>query len=185
MTSTRFRCRRETLALLSIASLTPTLFVGGAGTATAAPIRCDKSTSGKRPFYHGPSASRTYDNDRLFTSSFRIPGLASYIPQGTATWSNWDGEDDLILITSYDKPGRKAIISGVDARTGQHVGYAQIAYSHVGGIAVFEKQGWAFVSGSRNGTIRKYSLARLKDAIKTFGTLAQDGKDRIVYASSF
>lgn len=90
-----------------------------------------------------------------------------------------------MLITSYDKAGRKSIISGVDAKTGEHVGYAEIAYSHVGGIAVFEKQGWAFVSGAKAGTIRKYSLPKLKEAIKTFGTLSENGKEQIVYASSF
>ena len=89
----------------------------------------------KKPFYNGRSASRTYD--KLFKSSHRIPGLASYIPQGTATWSNWQGQDDLILITSYDKAGRKSIISGVDAKTGEHVGYAQIAYSHDATMAIW------------------------------------------------
>ena len=183
MTSTSSGFRTRILALLSIASVMPTLFVGAAGTAVAARIRCDDTRSNKKPFYNGKSASRTYD--KRFKSSHRIPGLASYIPQGTATWSNWEGQDDLILITSYDKPGRKSIISGVDAKTGEHVGYAQIAYSHVGGIAVFEKQGWAYVSGAKDGTIRKYSLPKLKEAIKTFGTLSQDGKQQIVYASSF
>lgn len=153
-------------------------------TATAEPIECDTTASGK-DFYDGPPASDTYDVDR-FTDSWRVPDLRTHIPQGMATWSNWDGDDDLILIASYKDDKTESRINAIDAETGQHVGFADIEeYSHVGGIAVFEKQGWAYISGPRDGTVRKYSLATLKDAIKSFGKIEPEGEDQIVHGSSF
>ncbi|UMP03451.1 hypothetical protein [Amycolatopsis sp. EV170708-02-1] len=159
------------------------LTVVGSASAEAAAITCDTKSSGKDgPFYHGESASYAYDN--RFGKSHPVPALETNIPQGTATWSNWDGSNDLILVTSYESGHRSAIIIGIDAKTGKQVGQALLAYSHVGGIAVFEKQGWAFVSG-KGDTIRKYSLAKLKNAIKKSLPIEQEGTAQTVYASSF
>lgn len=181
----RSRVPRKTLAAAAVAALTTTLLTAAIpGTATAKPIKCDTTTSSDKAFYHGPRASDTYDN--RFTDSHRVPGLRTHIPQGTATWSNWQGEDDLILVAGYDKVNKtESQINAIDAETGEHVGTAEIDYSHVGGIAVFEKQGWAYISGPQEGTIRKYSLPKLKEAIKTFGKIEPEGREQIVYASSF
>ena len=112
------------------------------------------------------------------------------MPQGLATWSNWPHGapgSDLLLITSYDPKKRYALIIGVEAKTGTQMGAARIAYSHVGGIAVFEKLGWAFVSDEEARKVRKYSLAKLADAISTSdkNILDSEGPDQSVIGSSF
>ncbi|WP_344679922.1 hypothetical protein [Saccharopolyspora taberi] len=153
------------------------------GTASAAAIECDAKSSGQAgPFYHGESASYAYDE--RFSKSHPVPGLETHIPQGTATWSNWDGEDDLILVTEYFE-GSKSLIVGIDARTGKKVGNAWIAGTHVGGIAVFEKQGWAFVSGRSNDEVLRYSLPKLKDALKSSGSLEPENNGQKVESASF
>ena len=148
-------------------------------------------------FYDPPSASHTYD--RLFTGSYPVPGLDGYVPQGTATWSNWQGDDDLILVTAYKDDHSAARIHALDAKTGKHIGSVDILgfdgnkeYSHVGGIAVFEHKnngkGWAFISAKGDGNVRKYSLSKLKTAIKATTpsqeTIKPDGQQTIA-ANSF
>ena len=173
--------RKTTAIAATVASLMLGTTVA-VGTAHAAEIKCDTASSDAKTFY-GKSAGYTYDE--RFTRSFGVPSLKTHVPQGTATWSNWQGEDDLILVTSYAADHKNAVIIGIDAKSGKQVGRATIDYSHVGGIAVFEKQGWAFVSGEKGGSVRKYSLAELKDAIKSSGSLAAEGADQQVEASSF
>jgi hypothetical protein len=73
----------------------------------------------------------------------------------------------------------------MDAKSGKKIGAAKIAYSHVGGIAVFEKLGWAFVSDDRPFEVRRYSLKKLADAIRTSDTLDTEGPDQPVINSSF
>jgi hypothetical protein len=129
-------------------------------------IDCDTRSTVKDPFYPGKAAGDVYDN--RFKESHRIPFLPEHVPQGLATWSNWNGlGDDLLLITSYDPEKRYSLIIGIDAKTGKQMGAARIAYSHVGGIAVFEKLKCAFVSDEEGGKVRKYSLEKLADAIST------------------
>ena len=67
------------------------------------------------------------------------------------------------------------------------MGAARIAYSHAGGIAIFEKLGWAFVSDEQDGKVRKYSLKKLADAISISDKkiLESEGKDQQVIGSSF
>ena len=180
---------RSSLATAAVTTLTATLLTAGSpGTAAAKEITCD-DTPGRFDFYPGPSASATYDT--FFARSHHIPNLDTYIPQGTATWSNWDGDgQDLILITGYHKPDNPdSLISAIDAKTGRYVGSAFIDHSHVGGIAIFEKKGWAYVSGSADLAVRKYSLADLKAAIKAPTNqgkkVTPKGKDQIVYGNSF
>ena len=184
MSTLRSGVARKGLPATALATvMTAVLVLSTPGPALARTIKCDTGISSDKAFYHGPRASDTYDSH--FTDSYRVPNLRTHIPQGTATWSNWQGEDDLILVAGYDPVDKTpSRISAIDAQTGQHVGFAEIDYSHVGGIAVFEKQGWAYISGPRDGTIRKYSLAKLKEAIKSFGKVEPDGQQE-VYGSSF
>ncbi|WP_214401057.1 hypothetical protein [Pseudonocardia lacus] len=178
--------RGRLVATAALVLTTALLTVPGTAAAEAQPITCDDTVTGQADGYPGPRASDTYDN--LFDTSWHVPGLATHIPQGTATWSNWDGEDDLILVAGYDAAGKTpSVINGIDARTGENVGHAKIEYSHVGGIAVFERQGWAYVSGPQERTVRKYSLAALKEAITSTeeGLLRPEGADQTVHGSSF
>ncbi|MGP4018647.1 hypothetical protein [Saccharopolyspora sp. 5N708] len=172
--------------------------LGTAATSTAAPapeegssdqaITCESDASGSNAtFYSGPSASYAYDG--AFDKGPAVPGLDKYTPQGISSWRDWDGSgNDLLLVTAYGEPGQDARIIGIDPLTGKQVGAAAIAESHVGGIAV--SKGWAFVQGQNSGkwgTIRKYRLTDLADAMKQGGApyLKQVGKARNVYAASF
>lgn len=148
-------------------------------------IECSTNSTVKDPFYPGKASSDVYDN--RFKESHTIPFLPEHVPQGLATWSNWrpGSSDDLLLITSYDPEKRYALIIGIDAKTGRKIGAAKIKYSHVGGIAVFEKLGWAFVSDDERSSVRKYSLEKLAHAISASDTLESEPPDQPVINSSF
>ncbi|MER5393250.1 hypothetical protein [Saccharopolyspora sp. NPDC002686] len=182
------------LRKVTIAALSGALLLGTAATTTTAAvagedkaIACRSAASGQGAFYPGPSASKFYD--KVFGQGPAVPGLDKTTPQGLAAWPGWDGEGkDLLLVTSYGKPGQDALIIGIDPHTGKHVGTVAIAESHVGGIAI--SKGWAFVQGRNSGsqhTIRKYKLSELRDAMKKGGTpyLKQVGESRKVAAASF
>ncbi|RKT84419.1 hypothetical protein SAMN05421805_103350 [Saccharopolyspora antimicrobica] len=181
--------RKVTTAALSAALLLSTAAVStAAAEGVAGPsIECASAASGQGPFYPGPSASHVYD--KAFGKGPAVPELGSSTPQGLATWTGWDGAGkDLLLVTSYGKSGKDALIIGIDPKTGAHVGTVAIAESHVGGIAV--SKGWAFVQGRPSGstpTIRKYKLTELRDAMKKSGTpyLKQTGEAQKVTAASF
>jgi hypothetical protein len=157
---------------------------------------CDSESSGQNgPFYHGKSASRVYD-DLFKKSGWRIPHLKTHVPQGLATWSNWEAEDDLLLISAYSPKGKEALIIGIQASSGVEVGAAKIAPQHAGGIAVFEQQGWVFVgeqldpssptrTGESQGAVRKYALPALKTALRTNGKLDAVGDPVLLDAASF
>ncbi len=126
------------------------------------------------PFYGEPSASKTYDS--RFTqlgsgAGSEYPELdLEHTPQGLAYWKDWDPEghpgEDLLLVTSYfeakvDPPAKGAWIYGMDAATGEHVGTARIAPSHVGGIAVYQR--WAYVSAEGSAAVNRFDLGKLRD----------------------
>lgn len=155
----------------------------------SAAITCDTDSSGKDAgFYDGKSASYKYDE--RFTQAPEIPKaeLDGHTPQGAATWSNWDGKgNDLLLVAAYGANGADAHLIGIDP-SGKHVGTVAIAESHVGGITV--SNGWAFVQGRNTDkweTIRKYRLSDLKTAMSGEGTphLKQVGTARNVYGADF
>jgi hypothetical protein len=159
---------------------------------------------GGSDFYDDPKASDRYD--ALFSKSHAVPHLNTHVPQGMATWSNWKGDQDLLLITSYEPssdPGRESnsqpadpadnsYIIALDAKTGQHVGTVELTSFHAGGIAVFEKLGWAFVPNGdpAGGKVSKYPLDRLRQAIRDSKPdsptpVEPEGADQPVYATSF
>ncbi|MEV5536953.1 hypothetical protein AB0L13_08830 [Saccharopolyspora shandongensis] len=183
------------LRKVAITAVSGAFLLSTAATTTAAAeegdadqgIKCETQAGGDGPFYSGPSASEAYD--KAFGKGPAVPGLDKYTPQGLASWHDWDGSgNDLLLVTSYGEKGQDARIIGIDPKSGKHVGTVAIAESHVGGIAV--GKGWAFVQGKDSGkwdTIRKYKLPDLRKAMKQGGTpyLKQFGQAREVYAASF
>ncbi|GAA4827776.1 hypothetical protein [Saccharopolyspora rosea] len=181
---------KSTIRKTATTALAAALALGGAAvvpaTATAAGIKCDSTGGGDSSFYQGESAGKVYNEK--FGRGPEIPGLGDFVPQGLTTWHDWDGGKDLLLITEYEANGKSARIYGVDPANGKTVGSVPIAYSHVGGIAV--AKGWVFVSGKQSGkwhTIRKYKASEVAEALKEKnpGVLAQTGKAREVYGSSF
>ncbi|MFE0026636.1 hypothetical protein [Amycolatopsis sp. NPDC059021] len=181
----RTSLRNAVVAAMSGAVVLATATAAVATPAADAPaeaITCDSKASGKDgPFYNGPSASYAYD--KRFGLGPSVPGLDTHTPQGIAAWNNWDGANDLLLVSSY-QDGKDAHLIGIDPKSGKHIGTVAIAESHVGGIAVVRD--WAFVQGA-GSTIRKYKLSELKTAMKAGGVpyLKQDGEARKVYAASF
>jgi hypothetical protein len=167
-------------ARLSCLGIAAPLLLGHATPAAA--ITCNAHSTVDDPFYRGKAASDVYDN--RFKMSHAIPFLPAYVPQGLATWSNWLFGSDLLLIASYNPEGGQALIIGIDAKDGRQIGAARIADSHVGGIAVFEKLGWAFVSDERARTVRRYSLEKLADAISTSDkkTVPAEGEHKVIGA---
>ena len=155
------------------------------GTATA-DITCTSKTHGGGAWYQGPAASNAYDN--RFSAGPALPWLRTHVPQGVASWYNWDGARNLLVVSSYAAGGGKARLSGIDPATGKRLGTVAIAPTHAGGIAI--TKGWAFVQGTDNGSshyIRKYRLSALRTKFKQAGVpdLKQTGKARKVYGSAF
>lgn len=133
--------------------------------------------------YPGPSASKTYD--KRFVQTYAVPHLKTRVPQGLTAWSNWDGDDDLLMISAYSPNDKHACIIGVNASNGKHVGTAKVKASHVGGIAIFQERGWVYLSSGPKFKVRRYALDRLSDAIRNSSYIKQDGADIEVFGSSF
>jgi hypothetical protein len=134
--------------------------------------------------YHGPRASKTYDIQ--FERSHPVPHLESHVPQGLTTWPRWNGTDDLLVISSYSPDAKRhAYLIGIDAKAGTHVGTARVKSSHVGGVAIVESLGWAYLSSDYKYKVRKYPLDRLKQAITDSAILEQEGPDIDVFGASF
>lgn len=206
------------------AVLTATLLFGAVVTgiapsasASAPDIECDTHVSsglaglgdgltgvrGESDDYEGPKASDRYD--ALFTRSHAVPHLRTHVPQGLATWTDWQGEDgegDLLLVSSYlpardpvhRNPEEHTYISALDATTGRHVGTVQVESFHGGGIAVLEEPGpgWAYLPNgdAGGGKVSKFRLTALRTAIVESTPdrpvpLAPEGPDQVVSATSF
>lgn len=142
---------------------------------------CYTTRSTKDPSYRGPSASRVYDwvNTSAQTTARFAPGVnipaglitGRYVPQGLASWANWNGtSEDLLLIAAYhdgdgnsDPDGSSAVFGVVASgpRTGTGLGRMLVAKGHVGGLAVYG--GWLYV-GSES-SIRGYRLSTVRSAL--------------------
>ena len=148
--------------------------------ATAAGIACSPVGAGSFD-YPGPGASKVYDN--RFVLGHRVPNtlLDHFVPQGLATWSDWGGRDkDLLLAVGYNDTRSHSALIGLIPGGGQTAlvklpkprrgdGYAKV---HVGGAAVVK--GHLFVQGPRRSgraTVQRFSLAKLRQRLKTGGTL--------------
>lgn len=133
-----------------------------------APRGSDPPPGGKPArFYHGPSASPTYDAQ--FRRSFPIPHLDTHVPQGMTTWRNWDGKGATLLVVGYyrgeDQDGEQSLLAAVDPRTGRHYGTVRVRPSHLGGIAVLGDYLFAHDSGAKGlENVRRYRLSSLAKA---------------------
>jgi hypothetical protein len=175
----------------SVAGLAVAALVVGASAAvsavTAAPaaaaISCSTAaSSGNGPFYAGPDASTAYD--RAFSRSFRLPDLSTHIPQGVATWRNWDGKGHNIFLVSSYHPGQHARIYGITPG-GDLVGTLEIADTHAGGIAVVGN--WVFVQNTAT-SIRKYRTSDIRLGLnhrRGYLYVKSVGTPRNVYGASF
>jgi hypothetical protein len=142
------------------------------GASTSRAETCNVDSSGKpATFYDGESAGYVYD--RLFKDSKRELARFDYVPQGLAMYSNYDGGKDMLLVSSY-KAGGGGLVIGIDPITGVPIGAVEIDSAHAGGIAVFEKLGWVFVSGPKLGdkpTLSRFALEDLEAKITKSGSL--------------
>jgi hypothetical protein len=160
---------------LSLVALTP---------APANAVTCYTSTSGASTWYSGASASYRYDGK---FSSGPVPAtqttLDAYVPQGLATWANWDGSGaSLLVYSAYGDAGTSALVQGVNPATGARTRPAYVPYSHVGGIAI--SNGYAWVAGGSK--LSRYSLDALRGAFKgTSSASIRPSYTRSVYGSSF
>lgn len=177
------------MAVVTTAGLTTAAITVAAAPAQAA-ISCYTSTDNGSTWYDGPSASYRYD--ARFSNG---PYVSPYVldrktPQGLATWHNWaGGTDDLLIYTAY-RDGYDSYIQGVNPSTGKRTHIVRVASGHVGGIAV--SNGWIFVSGRKasdgHHTIRKYRPSDFRAVFKgTASTnyVKQVGTARHVYGASF
>ncbi|HEX8081226.1 MAG TPA: hypothetical protein VF557_13535 [Jatrophihabitans sp.] len=178
---------RTSIAGVAVATLAVGLTVAvsplTASPAAAAEISCSTAaSSGSGPFYPGPDASIAYD--RAFSRSFPLPGLDTHIPQGVATWRNWDGKGhNMFLMASYH-PGQNARIYGI-APGGGLVGTVEIADTHAGGIAVVGN--WIYVQHTST-SIRKYRTSDIRRGMnhrRGYLYVASVGTPRTVYGASF
>lgn len=118
-------------------------------------------------FYHGPSASPTYDAQ--FRRSFPIPHLDTHVPQGLTTWRNWDGKGATLLVVGYYRgkgaDTEQSLLAAVDPQTGRHYGTARVLPSHLGGLAVLGEFLFAQDSGAKGpDNVRRYRLSSLAQA---------------------
>lgn len=150
--------------LLAATALVTTAVVPLSATPALA-ITCYSATSGAAAsFYAGPSASYRYDA-RFAAGPAAVPQsvLDRYVPQGLATWANWNGTGATLLVyTAYAEDGGRALLQGVDAATGARTRVAYVPSGHVGGLAFTGGHAWI----ASDGVISRYSLAALRAAFR-------------------
>lgn len=156
------------------------------GTAAAASSTCDKSLSGSGAFYPGPAASAVYES--LFAKGFAIPHLSTHVPQGIATWEDWNGKgQDILVIGMYRKVGfsaKNSYLVAIDPATGRHIGTVEVAGAHLGGIAI--AGGYLFGQDQdqpapAREAVRRYRLSKLEDTFEEAhrkGTRPYLGRER-------
>lgn len=169
---------RVAASTLSVAAILALAGVPSASaTDTAQDCRAGANPGGARhaadaSFYAGPSASRAYD--REFERAFRIPHLPDYVPQGIATWHNWNGTGESLLLVGLYRgeaaENEQSLIAAIEPDTGRHVGSVRVRHAHFGGIAVVGD----FLFGqdaARNGRedVRRYRLSSLREALEGRG----------------
>jgi len=177
---------RRSVAGLAVAALAVGLTVASsavaAGPASAAISCSTTASSGNGPFYSGPDASLAYD--RAFSRSFALPGLSTHIPQGLATWRNWDGKGHTIFLMVSYHAGQHARIYGITPAGGS-VGALEIADTHAGGIAVVGN--WVYVENTST-SIRKYRTSDIRVGLnhrRGYLYVKSVGTPRNVYGASF
>lgn len=155
--------------------------------------RCNATQRpGTKARYEGRSASKVYD--RLFRPGPRVPHLAGWVPQGLATWQNWNGRGHTLLLLGMYRRSSHSYLVGVDPRTGRHVGTVRAKAAHFGALGV--DNGWLIAQDNLSGggsapAVRRYKLATLRKqmsrAIQTGDKpfVAAHGSPQRLYGASF
>lgn len=154
--------------------------------------RCNtEQRPAKRASYQGRSASKVYD--RIFRPGPRMPHLAGHVPQGLATWRNWNGSGATLLLLGMYRDGAPSYLVGINPSTGRHVGTVRTKATHFGALGV--SRGWLItqdnVSPRSTPTVRRYKLSTVRKQMKVAartGTkpyLGQSGKSQRVAGASF
>jgi hypothetical protein len=166
--------------------------VGAKAARKAAAPRCDaKQTPGKRAPYEGRSASKVYDT--IFRSGPRIPHLGGHVPQGLASWRNWNGRGGTLLLLGMYRDRSPSYLVGIDPTTGKHVGTLRTKATHFGALGV--SRGWLIAQDNATPAggpaVRRYRLSKVRAqmlraaAADTKPYLAAEGKPQRVYGASF
>jgi hypothetical protein len=131
--------------------------------------------------------------DRIFRPGPRVPHLAGHVPQGLATWRNWNGGGSTLLLLGMYRDGAPSYLVGIDPSTGRHVGTLRTKATHFGALGV--SRGWLIAQDNvspRNGpAVRHYKLSTVRKQMKlaartgTKPYLAQAGKAQRVPGASF
>lgn len=184
--------RRSVIALLLpvlLACVAPSLARAAEPYETAnESFACADTESSTAPFYNGASATTVYD--ATFKLGHGIPAvmLDSYVPQGLATWKNWGGPgNDLLLQAAYNDDTDRAVLVGLVPGGGETqlvtlVGPGKQGFvnAHVGGLAV--AGGFLYVSGPEvDGlpTVLRYALPAVGAALANGGTLKAEAQQKI------
>ncbi len=159
----------------------------------AAPApRCNtKQRPARTARYHGPSASKVYD--QVFRPGPRVPHLAGWVPQGLTTWSNWNGHGDALLLLGMYRDGAQSYLVGINPTTGRHVGTVRTRATHFGALGI--SRGWLVaqdnVSARQAPAMRRYKVSSLRTQMlhaKKTGAkpyLAPHGRPQRVHGASF
>jgi hypothetical protein len=155
--------------------------------------RCDSSQfRGDDHAYQGLSVSALYDN--LFRPGPAMPYLRNYIPQSLATWHDWDGRgNDLLLLGEY-REHEDSYLVGIDPDSGNVLGTVRVAASHLGGMAFLGS--WLFTGDNPwphpgSPTVTRYRVERLRAAMHTaidngdHPYLRSDGPRQDIHATDF
>jgi hypothetical protein len=106
-----------------------------------------------------PFFNKIFDINKKIRVSDKV--LDTHVPQGLTTWYDYfDVGQDLLVYTAYNENGGRAVLQGVNPRTGEHTRQVKIGKGHVGGIAIWRD--WAFVSEG-DKSVRRYKLSELRN----------------------
>jgi hypothetical protein len=183
--------------------LTGILTAGNAAAADRAPStgdakpshgpRCDNSQfRGDEHAYQGLSVSALYD--QLFRPGPAMPNLQNHIPQSLATWHDWDGQgNDLLLLGEYHEHEDSYLV-GLDPDSGKLLGTVRVAPSHLGGMAFLGS--WLFTGDNPwphagSPTVTRYRTDHLRTAMRAAidsgdrPYLHSDGPRQDIHATDF
>jgi hypothetical protein len=116
-------------------------------------------------FYPGPSTSTVYD--ATFRQSFAIPYLSTHTPQAMATWSDWDGLHNTLLLIGMYRAGHPSYLVAMDPNTGLPYATVRTPESHLGGMAIVGD--WLLAQDRPHHgpeQVRRYHLADLANALQ-------------------
>jgi hypothetical protein len=173
------------------------LFIAAGTSASATEIHCkdegeDSADNNSTPFYDKKLKNDSITNqllslDKTVDASNDKPVFEKYVPQGLAAWKDYYGPGkDLLVFTAHsegDETSNRAVVQGLDPRTGELTRRVEIGFGHAGGIAIWRD--WMYVSGGDN-TVRRYNLDNLRSHFKGEATDAMEGTEiRNISAASF